>query len=77
MRVSHHRLARASGADAASPARLPDQVRERTRRSGMERRTKQADCGWIRRFVLASARRHLNTLGAAEVEAFLTQLPDK
>jgi len=74
MGVSHHGHGRASGADAASPARLLDQVRERLRRLGMARRTEQAYCGWIRRFVLANGRRHPRTLGAPEVEAFLTQL---
>ena len=73
MGVSHHGLVRASGADATSPSRLLDQVRERLRRLGMARRTEQAYCGWIRRFVLASGRRHPRTLGAPEVEAFLTQ----
>jgi len=56
---------------------LLDQVRERLLRLNMARRTKQAYCGWIRRFVLASARRHLRALSAPELEAFLTQLSDK
>jgi len=53
-----------------SPARLLDQGRERLRRLGMVCRTEQAYCAWIRRFVLASGRRHRRTLGAAIVETF-------
>lgn len=57
-----------------SPARLLDQVRDRVRRLGLSRRTEEAYCGWVRRFVLASGRRHPAELGKIEVEGFLTQL---
>jgi integron integrase len=37
-------------------------------------RTEQAYTGWIRRFILASGKRHPRELGGAEVEAFLSHL---
>lgn len=67
----------ASAADAAAPGRKPrflDQVRARIRRLGLARRTEEAYVGWIRRFILASGRRHPARMGALEVEAFLTAL---
>lgn len=56
------------------PARLLDRVRWRARRLGLSIRTEDAYVGWIRRFILANAKRHPATLGAREVEAFLTWL---
>ncbi len=44
------------------------------RRLGMAKRSEQAYTGWIRRFILASGTRHPRSLGAREVEAFLTGL---
>jgi integron integrase len=60
-------------ADAPKP-RLLDQVRARIRRLGLARRTEEAYIGWIRRFILANGKRHPATMGALEVEAFLTGL---
>jgi integron integrase len=77
MESSHHRFGRARARDASSPARLLEQVRERVRRLGMSRRTEDAYCGWIRRFMLACGRRHPRDLGSLEVEGFLTQLASK
>jgi len=37
-------------------------------------RTERAYLGWIRRFILANGRRHPRTMGAVEVERFLTTL---
>lgn len=54
--------------------RLLDQVRERLRRLGRAKRTEEAYVGWIRRFILANGKRHPDTMGAPQVEAFLTHL---
>ena len=62
-----------SPGDAKAP-RLLDQVRAKVRRLGLARRTEEAYIGWIRRFVLASGKRHPSAMGALEVEAFLTGL---
>ena len=40
----------------------------------MSRRTEEAYVGWIRRFILVNGKRHPRTMGALEVEAFLTVL---
>ncbi len=56
------------------PPRLLDQVRARTRRLGMARRTEAAYVGWIRRFILANGKRHPAEMGGPEVEAFLSRL---
>jgi len=54
--------------------KLLDQVAERVRRLGYSRRTEEAYCGWVRRFILACGKRHPRELGAIEVEGFLTGL---
>jgi len=54
--------------------RLLDEVRARIRARHYSLRTERAYVGWIRRFILANARRHPRELGAPEVERFLTQL---
>ncbi len=54
--------------------RLLEQVAERVRRLGYSRRTEEAYCGWVRRFILACDMRHPRELGALEVEGFLTDL---
>ena len=56
------------------PGQLLADVRARMRRLGMSRRTEEAYVGWIRRFILANGKRHPRSLGALEVEAFLTRL---
>lgn len=40
----------------------------------MSIRTEEAYVGWARRFILANGKRHPRTMGAREVEAFLTHL---
>lgn len=62
------------GGDVSQPPRLLDRVRERMRRLGMAKRTEEAYVGWIRRFILANGKRHPDTMGQREVEAFLTLL---
>jgi integron integrase len=54
-----------------------DQVRDRIRRLGLARRTEDAYCGWIVRFIRAQGMRHPRDMGAPEVEAFLTLLASR
>ena len=54
--------------------RLLDEVRQRLRTLHYSYRTEQQYLGWIRRFIHFNGRRHPATLGAAEVEAFLSHL---
>lgn len=59
------------------PVRLLDQVRARIRRRGLAIRTEKVYVDWIRRFILANNKRHPRTMGAYEVERFLTGLAVK
>jgi len=59
---------------AIPPVSLLGRVRERIRLKHYSIRTEQAYCDWIRRFVLFHGKRHPSSLGAPEVEAFLTSL---
>src|ERR1700693_3832153 len=60
---------------ATPPAtRLLDQVRDRIRFRHYSIRTEQAYVDWIRRFIRFHGKRHPATMGAAEVELFLTDL---
>jgi integron integrase len=54
--------------------RLLDRVSERLRLLHRSRRTEQAYCDWIRRFVLFHGTRHPSETGREEVVAFLTSL---
>ena len=54
-----------------------DQVRDRLRRLGMAKRTEEAYCGWIVRFIRSHGMRHPREMGAPEVEAFLTLLASR
>lgn len=49
-------------------------MRSRIRRLHYSIRTERAYVDWTRRYILFHGRRHPSTLGAAEVEAFLTHL---
>jgi integron integrase len=62
------------GVTAKRPVRLLDQVRGRLRLRHYSLRTEQAYVAWIRRFILANAKRHPLQMGQPEVEAFLTGL---
>lgn len=53
---------------------LLDRVREKVRLKHYSIRTEQAYCDWIRRFVVFHGKRHPSSLGAGDVEAFLTAL---
>ena len=59
---------------AIPPVLLLDRVRERIRFKHYSIRTEQAYCDWIKRFVFVQGKRHPSSLGASEVEAFLTSL---
>ena len=54
--------------------KLLDQVRAAIRARHYSRRTERAYVGWIRRFIVASGKRHPAILGATEITAFLTSL---
>lgn len=54
--------------------RLLDQLRGRMRRLGLSLRTEEVYAGWVRRFILANAKRHPRDMGVLEVESFLTRL---
>ena len=64
---------RTPATDAAAP-RLLDHVRDRIRVKHYSLRTEQAYVDWIRRFIGFHGKRHPPTMGAAEVEAFLSHL---
>lgn len=54
-----------------------DVVRERMRREHKSRRTEEAYCGWIERFIRFSGMRHPRELGAEDVECFLNHLANQ
>lgn len=54
--------------------RLLDQVREQLRLKHYSIRTERVYCEWIRRFIRFHQYRHPSEMGAAEVEAFLSDL---
>lgn len=62
-----------TGAAERGPTLL-EEVRRAIRVRHYSKRTEQAYVGWIRRFVIATGRRHPRELGGREVEAFLTRL---
>jgi len=55
-------------------ARLLGAIRRKLRFRHYSLRTEQAYLAWVRRFILASGRRHPRHLGGNEVEAFLSRL---
>lgn len=61
-------------AGGALKPRLLQEVRNRLRVKHYSLRTESAYLGWIRRFILANGKRHPRTMGAEEVEGFLTAL---
>src|SRR5450432_3264969 len=56
------------------PPRLLDQVRDRIRFRHFSIRTEQAYLDWIKRFIRFHGKRHPSSMGATEVELFLTDL---
>jgi integron integrase len=60
--------------DAAKPPRLLDRLRDAIRRRNYSYRTEETYVHWVRRFIFFSGKRHPETMGAAEVTAFLNHL---
>jgi len=58
----------------APPRRLLDRVRDAIRVRHYSIRTEDAYVGWIRRFILFHGKRHPDSMGAEQVNAFLTDL---
>ena len=63
-----------TGGNVSEPPRLLDRVRDKIRLRHYSIRTEQAYVEWIKRFILFHGKRHPESLGATEVEAFLTNL---
>ncbi len=59
---------------SAPPPRLLDRVRAAVRARHYSIRTEKAYVHWIRRYIVFHGKRHPETLGAAEIEAFLSAL---
>jgi hypothetical protein len=59
---------------AASPPKLLDRVRWHLRVKRYSIRTEKTYLDWIRRFILFHGKRHPDTLGEAEIAAFLNHL---
>jgi integron integrase len=59
---------------SSRPRKLLDGVRETIRRRHMSDRTEESYVHWIKRYIRFHGMRHPNTMGATEVEAFLTHL---
>ena len=59
---------------AAAPRRLLDRVRDAIRLRHYSIRTEDTYVDWAWRFILFHGKRHPESMGAAEVEAFLTHL---
>jgi integron integrase len=64
----------APAASAPQPPRLLDRVREACRLRHYSLRTEEAYVAWIKRFILFHNKRHPLEMGAAEINAFLTDL---
>lgn len=56
------------------PPRLLDEVRRVLRVKHYSLRTEKVYVDWVRRFVLASGKRHPRDMGVAEIERFLSRL---
>ncbi len=54
--------------------KLMDRVRESLRVHRYTLSTERTYCHWIKRFIIFHGKRHPSTMGAAEIEAFLTNL---
>ncbi len=59
---------------ANNSPKLLDQVAAKMRLLHYSIRTEQAYVDWIKRFILFHNKRHPKTMGAAEIESFLTHL---
>ncbi len=59
---------------AEQTPKLLDQLRHTLRLKHYSLRTEQAYANWVKRFILFHQKRHPNTMGAPEIEQFLTHL---
>jgi integron integrase len=57
-----------------NPPRLLDRVRAAVRVRHYSLRTEETYVGWIRRFILFNGKRHPSSMGAEEINAFLSHL---
>lgn len=62
---------------SAGSTRFLDVLRLHIRRSGLSYRTEQTYIHWIKRYIRFHGRRHPESLGASEVEMFLTHLAEE
>ena len=63
-----------AGDGTPAPRRLLDQLRDKIRLRHYSIRTETSYVGWARRYILFHGKRHPRDMGAAEVQAFLTDL---
>jgi integron integrase len=63
-----------TGPQSRPAPRLLDRVRQAIRARHLSPRTELAYVGWIRRFILFHGKRHPETMGEAEIGAFLSAL---
>jgi integron integrase len=59
------------------PSRLLDQIRHAIRLRHYSYRTEQAYVDWIKRYIVYNGKRHPSSLGATEVERFLSHLAEQ
>jgi integron integrase len=65
------------GTSLQPPVKLLDQVRDRIRYKHYSLRTEHSYVQWVKRFILFHGKRHPNTMGALEVEAYLAYLSNE
>ena len=58
----------------AQPPKLLDQIRNKLRVKHYAIRTEEQYLHWIKRYILFHGKRHPKDMGAAQIEAFLTNL---
>ena len=58
------------------PPKLLDQIRNKLRVKHYAIRTEEQYLHWIKRFILFHGKRHPKDMGAAQIEAFLTNLAE-
>lgn len=63
-----------SSSSNKNPPKLLDQVRSEIRKRHYSLRTEQSYTHWIKRYILFHGKRHPREMGAAEIEAFLSDL---
>lgn len=79
-KYNHRNVQASTPLPARTPARqlrLLDQLRERIRYKHYSLRTEKAYTAWVRRFIRFHGLRHPRSMGAPEVERFLTHLANE